>query len=422
MRRLVLIIGLALPGLTNATGLVPTRYKFESATITDLGTLGGVVSVAHDINEGGDVVGWSYDANFKPHAVAWFNGTIHDLHNGSPAWEAATAYGINNNRQIVGEYLQPGSQGLWRAFMQIPGGWVTPLAGHNPAPELLFDWDTHAYAINSSGRIAGEAVRKPNFSLPDPPDTGDLCYENLPVQWQPGGGGPARLFCTTDVNNDNDYNPDGTEGLPPRALDVNDYGNFVGTDGKSTQWSMFLFKGGVRIPVPAPAGAPDLALDGEADGLNNKNWVVGTFGWPDGGVKFRAFVWNGVSAKSQNIGMLAGGSYSFAEEINEQNMVAGTSERGYGPWPMKRDAAYIWHSDFGMKQLPGLTGVYGNNGGVMVWMYDRCRAYSLNDRKPVSGVVQVVGECDVGDEVHAVRWDVKVSVRPIFVLNPGVVP
>ena len=32
MRRLVLILSLALPGLTNATGLVLTKYKFESAT------------------------------------------------------------------------------------------------------------------------------------------------------------------------------------------------------------------------------------------------------------------------------------------------------------------------------------------------------------------------------------------------------
>ena len=116
--------------------------------------------------------------------------------------------------------------------------------------------------------------------------------------------------------------------------------------------------------------------------------------------------------------MLPGGSYSFAEEINEQNMVAGTSERGYGPWPMKRDAAYLWHSDFGMKQLPGLSGEYGNNGGLVVWMFDRCRAYSLNDRRAATGIVQVVGECEVGDEVHAVRWDVKVSVKPILVLNP----
>jgi probable HAF family extracellular repeat protein len=417
MRLVVFALCLAGPGLSNATAVVPTKYRFESATVTDLGTLGGPMSFAHDINEGGDIVGQAYDASSKAHAVAWFSGTIYDLHSGTPSWHTATAYSINDQRLVVGKYLQTGMFGKWRAFMYYPGTWLTPLAGHNPAPDLPYVWDTFAYAINNSGRIAGEAIRFP--SLPPPPDTGaDLCYENLPVQWMPGVSDPVPLFCVTDVNGDNNYNPDGSEGTWPKAYDVNESGNFVGNDGASTPWSMFLFKDGVRIAVPPPAGAPDMTLDGEATGINNKNWVVGTFGWPTGAQYFRGFVWDGVSANSVNLGMLPGGKHSYAEEINEQNMVAGTSERGYGPWPMVRSAGYIWHSDFGMKQLPGLGGAFGLANGHLVYMYDSCWALSLNDRKKTTGMVQVVGWCDVGGWPHAVRWDVKISIVPALPIAP----
>ena len=418
MRPLVFVFGLVLPGLTIAA--VPTRYRFDSVTITDLGTLGGGGSYAYDINEGGDIVGQSSDALGKQHAVAWFDGTIYDLHSGTPAWETATAYSINDNREVVGHYRQTGTGGRWRAFKYYPGTWLTPLAGHNPAPALPFVWNTYAYAINNSGRIAGEAIRIPDSSFPPPPDTGTvLCYENLAVQWASASASPVRLFCPADVNGDNDYNPDGSEGTWPKAYDVNDSGNFVGNDGATSTWSMFLFKDGVRLAVPPPAGAPDMTLDGEAKGINNKNWVVGTFGWPDGGEYFRAFVWDGVSANSVNLGMLPGGMYSYAEEINEQNMVTGMSERYYGPWPMARQAAYLWHKDFGMKQLPGLTGVFGFTGGQFVWMYDHCWAYSLNDRKAATGLVQVVGRCRTASgSFHAVRWDITVSVVPYTPIGP----
>lgn len=420
MRPLVFLLGLVLPGLTNAAsgGFWYSKYVFESATVTDLGAMAGGRSAAFDINEGGDIVGSSYDAANKQHAVAWFDGTLYDLHSGPPAFSAATAYGINDNREVVGKYRQPFGHTLWRAFKYYPGSWVTPLVGHSPSPRLPLEWSTMAYAINNSGLIAGEAYRYRDPAVPPPPDTGELCYDNLPVQWVPGGTGPSALFCITDVGDDDEWEIGGEEGVQPRANDVNEAGNFVGADGETSPWSMFLFKDGVRIAVPPPTGVVDPTLDGEAEGMNNKNWVVGTYGWPNTGTFFRGFIWDGISANSVNLGMLPGGTYSYAREINDQYMVVGTSDRGYGPYPMHRRAPYLWHLDFGMKQLPGLSGTFGLSGSTWIWMWDECSAHSLNDRKAATGLVQVVGSCVIGGESHAVRWDVKVGTQKIYVPGP----
>jgi probable HAF family extracellular repeat protein len=72
----------------------------------DLGTLtGDVNSLANALNDAGDVVGVSLDANFKPRAFLWENGTMTDLNALIPANSSLhlmLACGINSRGQIVG--------------------------------------------------------------------------------------------------------------------------------------------------------------------------------------------------------------------------------------------------------------------------------------------------------------------------------
>jgi probable HAF family extracellular repeat protein len=67
--------------------------------IVDLGDLGGGsanhLSYAFDINDRGDVVGYSKSADGKDHAFYWSRGTLTDLGEGR-------ATSINNHRQLVG--------------------------------------------------------------------------------------------------------------------------------------------------------------------------------------------------------------------------------------------------------------------------------------------------------------------------------
>ncbi len=102
---------------------------WQNGTKTDLSTLPGKDSSdAFDINDAGTVIGYSYifapndpiNQNQNPRAFVWRNGTMTDLNNLLPAnsgWELTSAWGINNNGQIVGSGQFNGQQ---RAYLLTP--------------------------------------------------------------------------------------------------------------------------------------------------------------------------------------------------------------------------------------------------------------------------------------------------------------
>jgi probable HAF family extracellular repeat protein len=74
--------------------------------MTDLGTLGGPISWALDINDRGDIVGWSRRSSPGDHAVLWRAGQLIDLQNASdvpPDCVLNKATGINNRGDILAD-------------------------------------------------------------------------------------------------------------------------------------------------------------------------------------------------------------------------------------------------------------------------------------------------------------------------------
>jgi len=113
----------------------------------------------------------------------------------------------------------------------------------------------------------------------------------------------------------------------------------------------------------------------------------------------QAIIWDGVSANSKFIGVLGGGSASAAYEINNDRFVAGHSEKRVLIGSLAtgiRNRAFIWHSHFGMYELPLAPGS------------THCYARSLNNRTS-TGAIQVVGHCTVSGKNKAVRWTVLTS-------------
>jgi probable HAF family extracellular repeat protein len=97
--------------INHASGRIEAFLE-SNGTREPLGTLGGSFSIAHDINNQGEVVGGSLtegDENF--HGFVYRDKSLHDLNDlleaGAARWELIQALAINNHGEIVGI----GSQG-----------------------------------------------------------------------------------------------------------------------------------------------------------------------------------------------------------------------------------------------------------------------------------------------------------------------
>jgi probable HAF family extracellular repeat protein len=97
-------------------GRLFTRGPEGTYQETDIGTLGGNGVVAHDINERGEVTGWSSTA-VTTHGFVWDQGTMTDI--GTLGGLTSHAYAINDRGEVVGQSNLP-SQAI-HAFIWYRG-------------------------------------------------------------------------------------------------------------------------------------------------------------------------------------------------------------------------------------------------------------------------------------------------------------
>lgn len=121
-------------------------FLWSNGQVTNLGTLpGGRQSWAFGINNKGQVVGLSDDANLQTQGFIWQNGTMTQLPSLGPV---TVAQDLNEAGQIVG--VSSFQAALWQ------GGTVTDL---NTLIDPTLGWDLQgANAINNQGQIVGHGV------------------------------------------------------------------------------------------------------------------------------------------------------------------------------------------------------------------------------------------------------------------------
>ena len=138
-------------------------FLWESGAMTDIGDLGGGIAEAADVNESGQVIGWSNPSGRNYHAFLWENGQMLDL--GTLGGESSFAYGVNDSGQVVGD-----AQTSDARFM--PFLWDASIMHALGVVEGYSYLASYAADISSQGQIVG-AARKTNF-------------EELAVIWNDG--------------------------------------------------------------------------------------------------------------------------------------------------------------------------------------------------------------------------------------------
>ena len=142
----------------NPPSTFPLRaFLTNGAAKGDLGTLpGGSISIAEDVNDLGQGVGWSDSASSTEHAFLYSGGVMSDL--GTLGGSISHAYSINKFGEVVGTART--TEGFDVAFVWS-GGVMRNLNDLIPPIAGGFLWDAHG--INDSGQIAAYGLIDGDF-------------------------------------------------------------------------------------------------------------------------------------------------------------------------------------------------------------------------------------------------------------------
>jgi probable HAF family extracellular repeat protein len=263
-------------------------FRWEAGTMTDLGTLGGNSSFGNAVNAFGHVVGLSSMPLGSGRAALWRDGTVTNLTPDLPIAIASTATAINDHGQVL---IQSNAQGfVW------DNGSLIPIAGLGPGPTYPFD-------INNAGQVVGSSYHPAMTPL------GPMQHAFL---WQGGA--------TLDL------------GLLPGDEDsgasaINSHGVIVGSSGRTDPdtyesfYRPFIYQGGTMTAIPAPSTE---AYGGD---INDSGVVVGTMRAGGGPTPWHAWIYeNGVVTNLNALKPSGTGLHlAFAAAINNAGQIVGVA-------------------------------------------------------------------------------------------------
>jgi probable HAF family extracellular repeat protein len=238
-------------------GRVPIEHAFlwENGRMRDLGTLDGRRSAALDINQQGQVVGWStvkrWYRNGEPmrHAFLWADGKMRDL-GVLRGGKESTAVAINDAGQVL----------AYSYYTEFDLG-TTP--GHNLDYGVAFVWqngrkialrkDTFPRAINEQGEVIGEIYWGGKQWMDDAGTGSDA----QAFSWANGTTRTLRQWVSTGW----------TQG-------INEQGQIVGLQWKAGMRACIWQDNGALVPLPTLRGAHD----SKAAAINDEAQIVGISG------------------------------------------------------------------------------------------------------------------------------------------------
>jgi probable HAF family extracellular repeat protein len=275
--------------------------------MNDLGTLGGPWSQAVQINERGQIVGWSATVAGESHVFLWTDGTMQDL---GPAIQYM-AVRVNEHGQVA--WTAPTAAGASRAFLWTEG----------VAQELGALGDTggsQVYGLNDLGRVVGSSNRRP------------FVWSDGAMRELPSLGGS--LAWASAINNrgqvvGTSYAPMGPDGAPAYAL--------LWDGDQMTQLGTF--------PEDSYSDANSITDGG----------LVLAHSYPFSWYPPRPFLWTaGVITR-----VATAFQYYSAADMNDIGVIVGEHRPSFGA-----QRAFVWHLGDVVVDLPSLQG--GRSGATAV--------------------------------------------------------
>ena len=381
-----------------ALGAGRSYYEVVSATAYELPTLGGSESVANDVNNNGQIVGWSVNTfGVKNAFLIQASGSIQNV-GIAVSDEESSAESINANAEVVGYFVRSRERPF---YWHASSGFFKMSVLLLPDETYGDEYDLRPYAINDHGLIVGAGYNLAAGHYPQ------LCERNVPVYWTTPTADPRILFCM------------GEWWQLTAATDVSNSGwisHFHESANDDRAYRHAFPFGSYNVP-DAASGLDSLHMWG----VNESGVVVGDVERDSvSNLEFTqmAYYWNGTSTFPKTIAPFAGGNRAVAFDVNEQNFVVGYGEKNMPVLgdPSMGERAFIWHEEFGRYELPTPSGWQA--------IVAKCRAHALNDlyTGPRGDMhLRVVGYCQKKNgPKQAVRWAVAIgttSTPPISSAN-----
>ncbi len=290
------------------------------ADMIDIGTLGGTTSYAKDINNSGQIVGYSATSSGETHAFLYENGVMTDI--GSEG-SNSIATAINNSGQIVG-YTGDLMRDE-RAFLYDNGVMIDLGTFHRDGSMALDINDSGQIVIQTQITSSTNTFTFDSLLYQDGVLTG-ISNPAYPSRYHAGGinnsghiiAGPAHSAQMFIHQNGVIKNIEDLGGGYASARDINDSGQVVGISDNASEnisASAFLYKNYATTDLGTLGGDSS-----GGDGINNSGQVVGWSKTTSG--TMHAFLYeNGVM---KDIGTL-GGDNSYANAINDFGQIVGSS-------------------------------------------------------------------------------------------------